>query len=376
MMRRLPGALPRVRGFLPAGRGLLASGAALAAILAASALAAPSAAAANGPPVVGCDTSSSCGVELSKMVSFSGNDSGHAGNVVVDIAPPPCLWIPEGDAHTGSQYVIDYENGVDPGPGAAYSQHETYLQAQQLLSTNPAPAGEWYFLPVNPAADAAGKMECYKLPLFYFATPGAPLPGVYIPPRTLGQLAFSRLETAQLAGVTLNPSGTSDANLPTSVQVTLGAPAAGQLNIAPDGRPYVAVTAYIQGGAVSATVWAEAGTLNINPGTSAARTFDASSCSQAQVSGATYTLGSRLTTGQLATIGVNGSVDCGVTYAAPGSFGLSASIGWTACWAPTPGATQPPPPPANCDPVPGASGLADSAVGPVAINVREIQTQS
>jgi hypothetical protein len=369
MTRRLPRALPRARG-------LLASGAAVAAILAASALVAPSATAANGPPVVGCDTSSSCGVELSKMVTFSGNDSGHSGNVVVDIAPPPCLWIPEGDSHVGSQYVIDYEKGTDPGAGAMFSQHETFLQAQQLLATNPAPAGEWYYLPVNPGADQAGQLECYKLPLFFFAPPGTPLPGVYIPPVTLGQLAFSRLETAQLDGMTLNPSASSDANLPTSVRVTLR-PGAGGLNIDPaDGRPYVAVTAYIQGGAVSATVWAKAGTLDIQPGTPAARTFDDPSCSKAQNVDGGYTLGSVFTAGQMATIGVNGSVDCGVTYAAPGSFGLTASVGWTACWAPTPGATAPGPPPAQCAPVPGAGGLADSTFGPVAVNVREIQTKS
>jgi hypothetical protein len=307
------------------------------------------------------------------MVTFSGNDSGHPGHVVVDIEQPPCLWEPIGDAHAGSQTIIDSESAAQPG--FPYGVYESLQQAKQLVNSNPMTPGEWYMLPVNHNATPAAQAECLKLPLYYFATPGTPLPGVPIPPRTLAQLAFSHLETAQLAGVTLNPSGTSDANLPTSVQVTLGVPGAGQLNIAPDGRPYVAVTAYIQGGAVSATVWAEAGTLNINPGTSAARTFDDSSCSQAQASGATYTLGSRLTTAQLATIGVNGSVDCGVTYAAPGSFGLTASVGWTACWAPTPGATQPPAPPGNCDPVPGAGGLADSAVGPVAVNVREIQTQ-
>ncbi len=367
MTRRLtPGCLPRARG-------LLASGVALAAILTASALAAQPARAANGPPVVGCDTSSTCGVELSKMVTFSGNDSGHAGNVVVNIAPPPCLWVPEGDAHAGSQYIIDHESAAQPG--FPYGVYESLQQAKQLVNSDPITPGEWYELPWNPASGDAGLEACKKLPLYYFDPPGTPLPGVPIPPRTLAQLAFSHLETARLAGVSLNPSGTSDANLPTSVRVILGQPGAGTLNIAPDGRPYVAVTAYIQGGAVSATVWAQAGTLNINPGTAAARTFDAASCSQVRVSGASYTLGSRLTTAQISTIGVNGSVDCGVTYAAPGSFGLTASVGWTACWAPTPGATAPGPPPANCDPVPGAGGLADSAIGPVAVNVREIQTQ-
>ena len=91
-----------------------------------------------------------------------------------------------------------------------FNTHETFLQAQQLLARpNPAPAGEWYYLPVNPAADPAGKMECYKLPLYFFAPPGTPLPGVFIPPVTLAQLAFSHLETAQLGTPTLNPTGTA-----------------------------------------------------------------------------------------------------------------------------------------------------------------------
>lgn len=358
---------------LPRACGLLVSSAVVTAILAASALAVPQASAASGPqPTTGCDTSSSCGIQVSKMVTYSGNDSGSSVNTVVNLEPPPCLWVPEGDAHTGSQYVID--NTADHSPGAMFGQDKTYAQAQQLLATNPPPPGEWYYLPVNPNASAAGQQECFKLPLFFWAPPATPLPGVYIPPQTLGQLAYSRLSTAQLTAITPNPSAASDANLPTSVRVTLGQPGAGQLHIALDGRPYVAVTAYIPGG-TSATVWAKAGTLNIDPGTQAARTFDDPSCSKAQGGGAgAYTLGSRLSSGQMASIGVNGTVDCGVTYHAPGSFGLRASIGWTACWAPTPGATTPPPPPANCAPVPGAGGLADSTFGPRIIGVREIQT--
>ncbi len=359
----------------PRARALLASAAALTAVLTASALMAQPAKAANGPPVTGCDTNSSCGIQIDKMVTYGGNHTQGLTHTVAGLAEPPCLWVPEGDAHAGSQYVIDYENGVDPGAGAAYDQHATYLQAQQLLATNPAPAGEWYFLPVNPNAAAAAQLECYKLPLFFFAPPGTPLPGVYIPPETLGQLAYAHLDIPQFGSPILNPVGTSDANLPTTVQVPINNPGAGTLGFTGDGRPYVAVTASIQGGAVSATVWAVARHLNINPGTAAARTFDADVCSQVPAGG--QMLGSRLTTGQLATIGVNGSVDCGVTYAAPGSFALTGSIGWTACWAATPGAVEPPGgPPGDCNPnIQGAGGLADSTFGPVAVNVREIQTQ-
>jgi hypothetical protein len=378
MTKRLPAA-PLMRTPPPESRSrmrrLRAYGVLLTAIIGASALIAPSARAANGPPVTGCDTSSSCGVQLASMVKYGGNRTLGATRTVVGLAEPPCLWIPEGDAHAGSQWVIDQSNGTDPGPGALFNTHETFLQAQQLLQANPTPPGEWYYLPVNPAADAAAKAQCYKLPLYFFDTPGTPLPAVYIPPQTLGQLAYAHLDIPGLGTPVLNPVGLSDANLPTTVRVPVNNPGAGALGFTGDGRPYVAVTASIQAGAVSATVWAVAEHLNINPGTAAARTFDADVCSQAANGG--RTLGSRLTASQLAAIGVNGSVDCGVTYARPGAFALTGSIGWTACWAPTPGATEPPgPPPANCDGnIQGAQGLADSTFGPVAVNVREIQTQ-
>jgi hypothetical protein len=346
----------RTLGARPRARALLASGAALTAILALSALVTQPARAANGPPVTGCDTSSSCGIQIDKMVTYGGNHTSGAVRTVAGLAEPPCLWVPEGDAHVGSQYVID--NTTDHSPGAFFDQDKTYAQAQQLLATNPMPAG-----------------ECYKLPLYFFDPPGTPLPGVYIPPETLGQLAYAHLDIPQFGSPILNPAGTSDANLPTTVQVPINNPGAGTLGFTGDGRPYVAVTASIQGGAVSATVWAVAEHLNINPGTAAARTFDADVCSQVPAGG--QTLGSRLTTGQLATIGVNGSVDCGVTYAAPGSFALTGSIGWTACWRATPGAVEPASgPPADCTPnINGADALADSTFGPVAVNVREIQSQ-
>jgi hypothetical protein len=362
---------------LPRARGPLARGAALTAILAASALAAPSANAASGPqPTSGCDTTSSCGIQVSKLVTYGG-DYSPAPTRTVSIAEPPCLWIPEGDAHAGSQYVIDQEGGHDPGAGAMFNTHEAFLQAQKLLATNPTPPGEWYYLPVNPNASAAGKAECWKLPLYYFATPQTPLPGLPIPPETLRDLAFARLQTVPLnKDPILNPSTSSDANLPTSVQVAF----AGPVKVASDGHPYVAVTASIPGG-VSATVWAEAETLAIDPGTPAARTFDDSTCSQvhtAQVPGAgtAQVLGSTYDAGRMASIGINGTVDCGVTYHAPGSFGLTASVGWRACWEEIDNITQPPPPPAGCPwgNVPGAGDLAPSTAGPVTVAVREIQT--
>ena len=46
---------------------------------------------------------------LEHMIHFGGrNYSPGAENMVVDITPPPCLWIPQGDAHAGSQVVIGF----------------------------------------------------------------------------------------------------------------------------------------------------------------------------------------------------------------------------------------------------------------------------
>ncbi len=74
-----------------------------------------------------------------------------------------------------------------------------------------------------------------------------------------------------------------------------------------------------------------------------------------------------------ASFGAGQPIDCGVTYAAPGSYGLTVSVGWTACWAR--GYAVAGGPPANCDyNFPGAAGLQDSTTGPVTVNAREIQS--
>jgi len=103
----------RKRRFLLAGLLALAP-------LSAGLVAAAPARAADGSSSVGCSTGSSCYIELQKMIHFGGNYSPGANNVFVNITPPACLWIPIGDAHSGSQYVLTFY-GTDPGPvpGAA-----------------------------------------------------------------------------------------------------------------------------------------------------------------------------------------------------------------------------------------------------------------
>src|SRR5207245_7230409 len=99
------------------------------------ALAAVPAVAADGGSSVGCTTGDSCYIQLKNMIHFGGNWSKGASNTVVNIAPPPCLWIPIGDAHTGSQYVLTFY-GTDPGPGAAFDGEHAYQEAKQLVNQN------------------------------------------------------------------------------------------------------------------------------------------------------------------------------------------------------------------------------------------------
>jgi hypothetical protein len=72
--------------------------------------------------------------------------------------------------------------------------------------------------------------------------------------------------------------------------------------------------------------------------------------------------------GAVAHTGANGTADCGVTFRQPGQWNITATLTWRACWAV---GVQDGPPPAACNPVPGA------AFNPVNwarnVNIHEIQ---
>jgi hypothetical protein len=299
------------------------------------------ASAGDGPPSVGCDTGSSCFIELQKMVTYGGDYSPGANNMVVDIAPPPCLWIPEGDAHAGSQYVLNFYNNTDPGPAAPYDGHHAFMEAQQLVNQNPMPAGTWYYLPVNPNADAAGQQACLKLPLFYWDVPGTPLPGVQVPPRTLAQLAIAKMLLPAAGRMLLSPrNGNSYSNLPTFVRVGLR----GHFERGPGGLPYLRVTAQL--GDQGATVWAQATPLQLSTSDSTA-TLDTAGCGY---------LGSRMMVtdpAAVAATGANGKADCGVTFRQPGTWQITAQLTWQTCWVARVVA-GPPPGGGAANPVPGA----------------------
>jgi hypothetical protein len=70
---------------------------------------------------------------------------------------------------------------------------------------------------------------------------------------------------------------------------------------------------------------------------------------------------------------VNQTIDCGVTYRAPGTYNLTTTVGWTACWARTANTGAPPLAWCKGHPVPGAQALQGSTeTQPV--NVQEIQS--
>jgi hypothetical protein len=163
----------------------------------------------------GC-TGSGCTIDLSKFIFISGNGGSQTptGYSNIPVEPPPCLWTPIGDQTTGSQYIVNFSGGQDPGPGGLYGTGASFKQAKSLLA-KPQP-GEWYELPINPAASPAAQAECLKLPLFYFVPPGGAPPMPPIPGRILAEYAFAHLRLTKLH-LRLNPAVKGYVNLATYV---------------------------------------------------------------------------------------------------------------------------------------------------------------
>ena len=72
--------------------------------------------------------------------------------------------------------------------------------------------------------------------------------------------------------------------------------------------------------------------------------------------------------GAVARTGANGTADCGVTFRQPGRWNITATLTWRACWAV---GVQDGPPPADCNPVPGAA--LDAVNWARNVNIHEIQ---
>ena len=150
-------------------------------------------------------------------------------------------------------------------------------------------------------------------------------------------------------------TGNSYSNLPTFARTTLSF----RPEFGAGGMPYVTDNAQL--GDQAATVWVRATPLQLSTSDNSAR-LDTAGCGY---------LGSRemvSNPAKVARTGANGTADCGVTFRQPGTWNITATLTWQACWAV---GIDNGPPPANCNPVPGAN--LNPANWARNVNVREIQ---
>jgi hypothetical protein len=266
--------------------------------------AAPPASAGSG---VGC-TGSNCSVLLSQLITLNG-DAG-SGTVPIAVAPPPCLWVPIGNAVSGSSYILQGYGTILRG--SPYNVFGSVQEAEKLQK-HPV-AGTWYMLPINPVAPAAGQQACRALPLFFFARPGQALPTPPVPPLTLAEYAYNHMLIPRPA-LAINPSNKGYVNLATYVWGNWPASVTtGQMNA-------YKITATL--GHLTVTVWAQAVGFTVNvtgPGT--------------PYSGGCGPAGSRYPVGRPpASAGPGTPPDCGALWRAPvTAAGLSATVRWTATW--------------------------------------------
>jgi hypothetical protein len=258
---------------------------------------------------VGCN-GNDCSVLLSQFIHLSGDQGSGSNYTPIPLPPPPCLWEPIGDQTSGSNYVIGFY-GSDPGPSAPFDGHGAWKKAKDLLK-NPT-AGTWYELPVNPAASAAGKAACLKLPLFTFVLAGQPPPIPPIPPRTLAIYAYNHM-AIPTPSLTTNPDGKGYVNLGSYVWANW---AASQVT----GRPNAyAITATL--GNTSVTVWAQV------------TKFSVSAIGPGKASNNCGPTGSHEPKGQApANAGAGVAPDCGVLWRAPDAHAaVQATVTWQVSW--------------------------------------------
>ena len=267
----------------------------------------PVSAPSSGP--ISCQ-GNTCTENLSFAIKLSGDAGSGGGHFApVDVPPPPCLWVEYGNATTGSDKII---KNFGDDPVNAFNIPASVAEAKALLK-HPKP-GEWFNLPVNPAAGAAGAEKCLELPAFVFVPPGQAPPAPPIPPATIAAFAYNHM-TIPLPGVTASPAHKGYVNLASFVWANWPVS-----RITGQENTYEIVA---QAGPEVVTVQARATALSVTatgPGTA--------------YSGGCGPNGSASPLGHApASAGAGTPPDCGVLWQGPdAAAGISASATWTVTW--------------------------------------------
>ena len=286
-------------------RVVIAGATVAAGVLTAFAATSPAGAAAPAPaPPAGCN-GPTCYASLKDFITIGGSGyspGGGSAPVPYNVPPPPCLWEKIGDATTGSEAILQAFPDVGPGD-TEFNLYASWKQAKALLKA-PQP-GEWYELPINPAAGAAGAAACMKLPLYDFVTPGNAPPMPPIPPRDLALYAYDYLRVLAPT-VTTSPAATGFVNLATFVWARVAS-----------GNLFVTVSI----GHQSVTVVATAG----KPVITATAGTPFNNCGPG---------GSRFPAGHAPATGPGAPPDCGVLWTTPvAGATITATVTWTVTWA-------------------------------------------
>lgn len=293
-----------------------------------STVAASPALAHSGPPggSAVCSKGSTCALDLHDLITVDGHkDFAPGGNVGIDMTPPPCLWIPEGDAISGSKYIIGLY-GSDPSKApTGFQINQAVAKADQLLKA-PVP-GTWFWLPINPNANQSGQQECLRLPAYYWATPGSN-PPINIPPKTIAQYLFSGISKASVSSITVNPRGNSVVNLPTFVTAVLRMTGAQGTPTKKFGRLIISLTAHV-GNQPSVTLWLLSSPLALGT------TDRSADLHQKCPMQSGLAMGTSESMTQQNAVSIDGQIDCGVTFhqPSPGTFTISTTVNWHAGWA-------------------------------------------
>lgn len=272
--------------------------------------ASPASAGGNGGPVTSPGPSGSCqGATCTAglgQITITGDTGGSGLTPQINVPPPPCFYLPIGDARVGSAVIIALA-----AAGLAPAILPYLVQAEELLK-NPQP-GDWYMLQFNPSATAAQITGCEKDPVFEFLPPGPP-PVPPIPPEIIARFAYKHF-TIPLPRLRISPPRRGVVNLGTYVWANWPvSPTTHQEDL-------YQVTARL--GNTVVTVQARAQSISLTP--IGPGTVFSTGCGP---NGSHFPVGS-----PPVTAGAGTPPDCGVLWRGPDAHaGITATATWAVTW--------------------------------------------